>query len=414
MKRKCLMIFMITVFSIFLTGCKESVIPEDSRALEGLIITQPVTTAEEKETTQISNTTTVRVETTCEVTTTKPVTTTTEVTTTTTTATTITTTTTTTTDTMTTITTGTEITSPIESVPVAITSSVGIQPAVKPNESAIKDLPITLMNYVNSQKQAYPGLSIGCGVFSLDGTNGFGYNMDEEIYSACTIKLPYAMYVLKTCQDQNVNLWSTKLTYQSWMKNDGSGYIKNAPVGTEYSIGYLINPLLKVSDNTAYNILRSKFDLAGYQAYLNTIGGQNLYGSAYGRASVRQRKNEWVEAIKFINTQTPYAQVLQQNCTGKRTWNPNTGRMEIDPDGSQYCYLVEWMKHEHEFMHKSGWSWGDYMSACDCAVIDNQYLIIILTADYETGLSRTDILRGFGYAVEEYVDSVGGVQNLFS
>ena len=72
------------------------------------------------------------------------------------------------------------------------------------------------------------------------------------------------------------------------------------------------------------------------------------------------------------------------------------------------------MKHDHEYLHKSGWSWGDYMSACDCAVIDNQYIIIMMTADYATGLSRTDILRGFGSTVEAYVDSVGGAQNLFS
>lgn len=416
MKRKCLMFVMLTIVTILLTGCKESKIQEDSSVIMGVIATPSTTAIEERETTEISDTT-VSVVTTYEVAIPQLVSTTTVATTTLTTTTILTTMMTTTEETTTTsllVTTCTEL-SPIENETVTIvtTKQAPIQPVVNVNSGVIKDLPATLMNYVNSQKQQYPGIHIGCGIFSLDGTSGYGYNLDEEIYCGCTVKLPYALYVLKNCQEQNTNLWTTKITYQSWMRNDGSGFIKNAPVGTEYSVGYLMNPLLKVSDNTAYNILVSKYNLTDFQTFLNTIGGQNLYGSQYGRASTRQRKNEWVEAIKFINSGTAYAQVLQNNITGSRTWNQNTGGMEIDPNGSQYCYLVEWMRHNHTFMHKSGWSSGDYMCACDCAVIDNQYLVIMMTSDPATRLSRTDILRGFGYAVEEYVDSLGGTQNLF-
>lgn len=291
------------------------------------------------------------------------------------------------------------------------TTTVNIVPV---QNKGIQDLPYSMQQYVDSCLKQYPGLHIGCGVFSLDGTCGYGYNLNEEIYSACTIKAPYAMYVLKECQKQGLNIWQTKIMYTKDMYNGGSGVIKDGPVNTEYSIGYLLSVLLKVSDNTAYNVLVSRFGLYGYQQYLNQIGGQNLYGSQYGRASAQQRLNEWVEIVKYINTGSAYAEVLKEDLSGSRTYNWTTGMMQIDPNGSQYCYLVEWMKHNHQYMHKSGWSWGDYMSACDCAVIDNQYIIIMMTADYATGLSRTDILRGFGYTVEEYVDSIGGVQNLFS
>lgn len=291
------------------------------------------------------------------------------------------------------------------------TTPVNIVPT---QNKGIQDLPYVLKQYVDSCISQYPGLHIGCGIFSLDGTCGYGYNLNEEIYSACTIKAPYAMYVLKECEKQGINIWQTKLKYTQNMYNGGSGIIKNGPVNTEYSIGYLLSVLLKISDNTAYNVLVSRFGLWGYQNFLNEFGGQNLYGSQYGRASANQRKNEWVEIIKYINSGSAYAQVLKEDLTGIRAYNPAIGTMQIDPNRSQYCYLVEWMKHDHEYLHKSGWSWGDYMSACDCAVIDNQYIIIMMTADYATGLSRTDILRGFGSTVEAYVDSVGGAQNLFS
>ena len=291
------------------------------------------------------------------------------------------------------------------------TTTANIMPV---SNAGIKELPYSLQQYVDSCLSQYPGLHIGCGIFSLDGTSGYGYNLNEEIYSACTIKAPYAMYVLKECQKQGLNIWQTKIMYTKDMYNGGSGVIKDGPVNTEYSIGYLLSVLLKVSDNTAYNVLISRFGLYGYQQYLNQIQGQSLYGSQYGRASAQQRLNEWVEIVKYINTGSAYAQVLKEDLSGSRTYNWTTGAMQIDPNGSQYCYLVEWMKHDHEYMHKSGWSWGDYMSACDCAVIDNKYIVIMMTADYKTGLSRTDILRGFGYTVEEYIDSIGGTQCLFS
>ena len=297
--------------------------------------------------------------------------------------------------------------------PIAKTSVTNPNPATAQTQG-IRDLPFAMQQYVDSCLSQYPGLHISCGVFSLDGTSGYGYNLNEEIYSACTIKAPYAMYVLKECEKQGINVWQTKLKYTKDMYNGGSGVIKDGPVNTEYSIGYLLSVLLKISDNTAYNVLVSRFGLWGYQNFLNEFGGQNLYGSQYGRASANQRKNEWVEIVKYIGSGSAYAQVLKDDLTGVRAYNPAIGAMQIDPNKSQYCYLVEWMKHDHEYLHKSGWSWGDYMSACDCAVIDNQYIIIMMTADYATGLSRTDILRGFGSVVESYVDQVGGPQNLFS
>lgn len=298
--------------------------------------------------------------------------------------------------------------------PTTVTTTTQAPKVINNPTSGYKDLPSSIQQYVTKCQKDYPGVHIGCGIFSLDGKSGFMYNPDEEIYSACTIKAPYAMYVLTECQNQGIDITQTKLLYTQDMYNSGSGVIKNGPVNTYYTIDYLLEVLLRISDNTAYNILASRFGMSKYQQFLNQFGGQHLYGSMYGRASARQRMNEWAEIVKYINSDAQYAQVLKDDLTGVRKLNPNTGKMEVDPNKSQYCYLVEWMKHDHEYLHKSGWSWGDYMSACDCAVIDNQYIIIIMTADYATGLSRTDILRGFGYCVEEYVDSVGGPSNLFS
>ncbi len=266
-----------------------------------------------------------------------------------------------------------------------------------PTTAGVKDLPSALQKYVNESKEKYPGMHIGCGVFDLTGQNGYAYNMDEEISSACTIKAPYAMFVLKTCDEQNISIWQTKLKYESWMRNTGSGIIKNQKVGNEYTIAYLLEVLLSISDNTAYNILVSKFPLKDFQEFLNGIGGQNMKGFQYGSASVRQRWNEWIQIWNYVNSSARYAETLKNYTTN-----------------TKYCYLTAWMKQSHTYMHKSGWSNGKgYTSAADCAIIDGKYLIVVITADYSTGVAHADVVKGFGLAVENYVSAVGGTKNLF-
>lgn len=255
-----------------------------------------------------------------------------------------------------------------------------------------QDLPDNILVEVNAQKAVYPGMNISMGIFSLDGSKGYVYNPNEELSAACTIKAAYAMYVMQVCEKNDINIWSEYITYEYGMRNDGSGIIKNQPYGTQYTIAELLQLLLSISDNTAYNILVSQFTLQDYQVFLNSIGGQNLYGLQYGCASVLQRKNEWIAIYNYINSGSLYSDVLRQYLTG-----------------TYYCYLVNGMNGLHSYMHKSGWSDGDmYNSASDCAIIDNNYLLIVLTQDYSTGIAHIDVVNALGRATEIYADSIGG------
>ena len=86
-------------------------------------------------------------------------------------------------------------------------------------------------------------------------------------------------FVLNEMPKTGYNVWTKYLTYQSWMRNDGSGTIKNDPPGTQYTVNTLLTKLDSISDNTAYNILVSEFPLSNFQTFLTSIGGQNLNGS---------------------------------------------------------------------------------------------------------------------------------------
>lgn len=258
-------------------------------------------------------------------------------------------------------------------------------------KAEVKALPKTILDEISYQKKKYPGMSVAVGIYSLDGTQGYEYNAEAVISGGCTVKAPYALYVLQECEKQGIDITTETLTYKNGMRNSGSGTIKNSSYGTEYTIEYLLDKLLGISDNTAYNILVSKFPLKQYQEFLNEIGGQNLYGRQYGAASVRQRRNEWLTIYEYLNSDAQYANTLRKDITN-----------------TKYCYVADWMKDEHTYMHKSGWSNDKkYTCSCDCAIIDENYLLIVFTQDYTTGVAHTDTVRSIGVRVEEFADSLG-------
>lgn len=255
----------------------------------------------------------------------------------------------------------------------------------------MKGLPKTVLDAVETQKSKYD-IDIGVGIYSLDGEKGYVYNELYPISGGCTIKAIYALYVLKECQRIGIDILTYTLTYEEDMYNDGTGEIKYANYGTEFTIDYLLDRLLVISDNTAYNILVSGFPISRFREFLKSINGQNLGDTLYGDASVEQRKNEWLEIYKYINSNEKYSDYLRNYLTD-----------------NQYCYLTYWMQGSHTFMNKSGWSDTlNYTCACDCAIIDNSYLLIVMTQDYNTGIPHFDTVEAIGASVEEYISSNGG------
>lgn len=271
------------------------------------------------------------------------------------------------------------------------TATVPIVPPTVVN--VINELPQEMQDVVDYYKRMYPGIKIGVGLYSLDGCRGYEYNAGTKISSACTVKAPYAMYVCSRCEELGIDIWTEKLTYnKSKHFNDGSGTIKNSSDGSKYSIGYLLRVMLDLSDNTAYNILVSRFSLSGYQQFLNQFGGQQMYGRQYGQATVRERRAEWVQIWNYVNGGTTYAQTLYD-----------------DLYGTKYCYIVKWMKKYHTYLHKSGWSYGSYTSASDCAIIDSSYMLIVLTEDTKTEDAHTDVVKAIGAATESFINRNDGV-----
>ncbi len=285
------------------------------------------------------------------------------------------------------------------------TNDVTTQPQQKSDESivtsntvtytknGIQELPNDIYEVVKSYENIYPNMRIGVGIYSLDGRIGYEYNAKELYNGACTIKAPYACYVLIACENRGIDIYTETIEYQARHQIGGSGVIQYSQLGTEYTIEYLLSVLLSESDNDAYMMLLDEFPLGEFYNYNSSIGGQCDW-SQWGRASVIQRKNEWLNIWRYVSSSSTYAYTLRQMLTG-----------------TQYAYLCYYSVYWHNYMHKSGWTEDTtyYPAAADCMIVDDSYLIIVMTEDQSIGSGRIDAVASVGRAVEDHIGNYGSL-----
>lgn len=263
------------------------------------------------------------------------------------------------------------------------------------SKSGFQELPPALMDIVKKYQRIYPNMSIGVGIYSLDGTSGYQYNAFQQFNGACTIKAAYALYVCDYCDKNNIDITTEKLYYTYASHHGGSGVIHDWGYNKWYTVEELLTYLLGVSDNDAMKLLTTKFSMSGFYDFIIPLGGENdRAGWNAGRASVYQRCNEWLAIYNYINSTAPNASKL-------RTFLTNT----------QYCYLAYGMQYVPPYLHKSGWCDSySYPSAADAAIIQNEtgsYLMIVMTQDYSTGGGHIDVIADLGNSIDDYFYAPG-------
>ena len=155
-----------------------------------------------------------------------------------------------------------------------------------------------------------------------------------------------------------------------------------------YKVGTTSN-----SCSTMHKIHAKEFTLDDFYSYNYTIGGQSDW-SKWGRASVEQRKCEWVEIWNYINSDSLYSEVLRNDLTG-----------------TDFAYFVQGMQNWHSYMQKSGWTEDTpyYPAAGEAAIIDDSFILIVLTEDYtDYKMGHIDVIQSIGGAVETYWDQNDG------
>lgn len=157
----------------------------------------------------------------------------------------------------------------------------------------------------------------------------YSYNGDKVVYSASTMKLPFAMSVLY--EDINKDMGLEEIyTYTGKEDHFGTGEIKNMEIGTTFSYIELIEYSLKYSDNIAQGAISKKYGRELYFDYVRSIGADSFTNdggwalSAKDGAKVLRSTWKYLEGgykysdrIKYIMINSQHKVMLSLGITDK-------------------------------------------------------------------------------------------------
>ena len=135
------------------------------------------------------------------------------------------------------------------------------------------------------------------------------YRADAEYQTASVIKAPYVKYLLASGVDRTEKLKSNT-------KQGGSGKVDASPLGTEFTVGELMEYAIRYSDNTAYYMLNERFGFDGFMQYAQSIGVElslklTFPRPRFGYLSARHAGLYFEDIAKYIETGSEEAALLK-------------------------------------------------------------------------------------------------------
>ena len=256
------------------------------------------------------------------------------------------------------------------------------------SEMIVNTIPKSVLVAIEEQQKKYPHMQVALGFFALDGSRCYVYNGDLSLFGACTIKAPYACFVLKEAERRGINISEYKIEYNpATDKLGGSGDIyKNSK--KYYTVEELLQKLIYISDNTAYRMLDKEFSVDDFKVELEKIGGATEFKNRYfSYATVYERYNEWKWIYEYEQTGSEYAQCLEALLKNAQAY---------------YFGIGTYSQHQH----KSGWTEndaGNMYTACDAGIVSDKYILVILTRDDFAEAPNADPVRAIGRSVNNFV-----------
>ncbi len=142
------------------------------------------------------------------------------------------------------------------------------------------------------------------------------FNADKRYNSCSTIKAPYCKMLL----DSGIEL-DEEFVMTSSSVNSYSGRIDNMPIGTKFSVEYLIYRTIVFSDNTAYNMLYENCGWYAFNDMTTALGLPTKLGSGfnYRKVSSNEMTVYFKDIYNFCETsEGAYLRELLTNCDYNR------------------------------------------------------------------------------------------------
>ena len=223
-------------------------------------------------------------------------------------------------------------------------------------------------------------------LYKLDGSLSMTYNSDAAYFSACTIKAPYILVLCQYLDSINYDE-NTLIEYKEKHYKEGTGYIQYSEFGTKYTVKYLIEQALNVSDNSAYYMLIDTFGNDRYNAYMEKLGCHSLtkWGMFAALAKPEDYVIAWYEIYKYFQTNTKYSKIMKDACTN-----------------SPYAYACAQVS-AWDTSHKSGDNLDpEKPVCCDACIVwkDTPYILVLFSRTmrienntYNTLLTIADLIH---------------------
>ena len=255
------------------------------------------------------------------------------------------------------------VTSPATTVPATTapptTSQVPPSSEVPPSSSVPTEemelLSLEERLYIDELIRSYPG------VFSvyykdLSSAEVYTYQPDTLYYAASLVKVPYAYYLLTLADQGEIDL-DMKLVLSKHQKQSGTGELKNAPEGSEYTIRELIEYMITISDNTAFKMLRDQYSLWDYNKFCRKTLG--VYNVTYENVTASDMAICMEAVYNYIKTEAPNALFLKDIMSRATFCNIKASEAEL-------------------IIHKHGWANPSFN---DMALVygERDYLIVIMS-----------------------------------
>lgn len=141
------------------------------------------------------------------------------------------------------------------------------------------------------------------GIYIQDATTGswLGINENENFVPASLLKVPIAMAIYKKYELGGINL-EDELIVREQDIDVGAGVPERYTVGNSYKVRELLEWMLKISDNTAKNILKGSLDPEELNSVFTHVGINNPYVADSDNQYVSPRQYERIFKALYFST----------------------------------------------------------------------------------------------------------------
>lgn len=213
----------------------------------------------------------------------------------------------------------------------------------------------------------------GYGYFycDLEYNSYISYGCNKDFKTASTSKLPYIKYLCTLADKGELDLNET-MVYQPHHKTSGSGIMKDMATGRSFTIGKLMDYVLRYSDNVAYDMLIERYGLKEYLQSVKALGVDYTTSNGYTNCTAAE-----IAALLYDTALYNGANLtLMQNAGCNASYN----------------YQIGAELKEYKVLQKYGAMKPGNIAYHDIAVVyaDHPYILVIYTTiDYDSAGKNT-------------------------